>query len=78
MSLDPEATALAALTVCESLLLALNDLNIIPETEILGIVKDAITTLEASAELDGLQSHSDAATLLRQILLNGNSVRRRR
>lgn len=77
-SYDAEATALAALTICESLMLALNDLNIIPQAEIVGIVKDAVVTLEASAELDGRSPHRDAAILLRQIMLNANSVRKSR
>lgn len=76
MSYSPEATALAALTICESLLLALTDLNLIAEAEVVGIVQDAITTLEASDGPD-IRNQQDAAALLRQILLHGNSVRRR-
>lgn len=31
----------AALTICESLLLALSERNILPQSEIIGILKDA-------------------------------------
>ena len=36
-----DVSGTAALAICESLLLALNDRNILPEREIMGILEDA-------------------------------------
>ena len=41
-----DVSGTAALTICESLLLALNERKIIPEREILGILKDAAAAHE--------------------------------
>lgn len=81
MSLDSEASAAAAIALCESLLLALNDLQILPETEILGILNDAAAALDAgSGQLDGSDGSAvnrAAAEIIREIIEGGNSVRRR-
>lgn len=37
----PDVAGIAALSICESLLLARNDRNVLPEGEIMGILKDA-------------------------------------
>ena len=67
----------AALTICESLLLALNDLDIIPEHKIIGILQDAATTHEDAPTGDGLEAmHQGVAMLIRNIIRGGNSVRR--
>jgi hypothetical protein len=68
----------AALAICESLLLALNDRNILPEREIVGILRDAAA---AHANVPGEAGTTDlnkaVATLINGILAGGNSVRRR-
>ena len=67
----------AALTICESLLLALNDLDIIPEHKIVGILQDAATTHENAPGGDGHEAmHEGVALLIRKIIRGGNSVRR--
>lgn len=73
----PDISGTAALAICESLLLALNDRNILPEREIVGILKDA------AAAHDGFPAdHADAAlhravsALINGIIDGGNSVRR--
>ena len=67
----------AALTIVESLLLALNDLDIIPEPKILDILKDAAATHENVPEgTDHESLHKGVASLIRKIVSNGNSVRR--
>ena len=67
----------AALTIVESLLLALNDLDIIPEPKILDILKDAAATHENVPEgTDHEALHKGAASLIRKIIRGGNSVRR--
>ncbi|MCX7288041.1 MAG: hypothetical protein NTW20_10920 [Rhodobacterales bacterium] len=78
MPLVPDVAGTAALAICESLLLALNDRNILPEHEILGILRDAAAAHsndpgnDASADL-----HKAVAALINKILSGGNSVRRR-
>lgn len=73
----PDVAGTAALAICESLLLALNDHNVLPETEILGILKDAAA---AHHEVpDGHEAkalHTAVASLINNILAGGNSVRR--
>jgi len=66
----------AALAICESLLLALNDHKILPESEIVGILRDAADAHEnAPAGTDGALN-SAVARLINAILDGGNSVRR--
>jgi hypothetical protein len=60
---------LAVLAVCESLLLALNDRNVMPESAIVGVLKDAPPGT-------GPQGDHAAAALLRKIIEGRNSVRR--
>lgn len=68
----------AALAICESLLLALNDRNILPEREIVGILEDAAATHENAPPGDGAEAlHVAVAQLIRKIIDGGNSVRRR-
>jgi len=73
---DPHAiSGIAALSICESLLLALNDAKILPEKEILNILVDAAAAHEAP-QIDGqVQLHADVAALINAIIAGGNSVR---
>jgi hypothetical protein len=74
----PDISGTAALAICESLLLALNDAKILPEREILGILKDAAAAHEnVSDDGDDSELHAAVATLINRILEGGNSVRRR-
>ena len=67
----------AALTICESLMLALNDLDIIPEPKIMDILKDAATTHENAPDGDGHEAmHRAVAVLIHKIIDGRNSVRR--
>jgi hypothetical protein len=67
----------AALTICESLLLALNDRKILPESEIMGILTDAAMTHEQAPGGDGMEAmHKAVAVLIHRIIDSGNSVRR--
>jgi hypothetical protein len=68
---------MAALTICEALLLALNDAGILPEKEIMGVLTDAAVTHEnAVGSKADVERHQAAAALLRRIIAGGNSVRR--
>lgn len=70
-------SGIAALSICEALLLALNDANVLPENEIVGILEDAAT---AHKNFDGseaeIKTHLAVATLINCIITGGNSVRR--
>lgn len=67
----------AALSICESLLLALNDRNILPESEIVGILRDAAAAHEFAPDQAQGETHAAVAALINAILAGGNSVRRR-
>ncbi len=70
-------SGIAALTICEALLLALNDADILPEKEIVGVLYDAAATHEnASGTEAELKMHKAVAALLNRIIASGNSVRR--
>jgi hypothetical protein len=74
----PDVAGTAALAICESLLLALNDHNIQPENEILGILRDAQAAhLNTPAEQGNPALHKAVAALIHGILAGGNSVRRK-
>jgi hypothetical protein len=78
MTTIPDAAGHAALAICESLLLALNDRNILPEREIVGILHDAAAAHELAPDSDGqIELHQAVADLINRIIAGGNSVRRR-
>jgi hypothetical protein len=78
MPLVPDVAGTAALAICESLLLALNDRNILPEHEILGILRDAAAAHENHPGKDASSAlHVEVAATINKILSGGNSVRRR-
>ncbi len=67
----------AALSICEALLLALNDAKILPESEIMGVLKDAATTHGLTGGSDAeIESHKAVSALINKIIDGGNSVRR--
>ena len=74
-----DVAGLAALTICESLLLALNDRNILPEDEIVGVLRDAAAAHSTDIDQNGPQAelHQAVAVLINRIVNGGNSVRRR-
>lgn len=77
MPVFPDVAGTAALAICESLLLALNDRNVLPEREIVGILKDAAAAHENAPPGDGTQAmHKAVAELINKIIDGGNSVRR--
>lgn len=70
-------SGIAALSICEALLLALNDAQVLPESEIMGILKDAATSHENAVGTEAdLEMHVAVATLINSIIAGGNSVRR--
>ncbi len=71
-------SGIAALSICEALMLALNDANILPEKEIIGVLSDAAAAHENVPKSDvDFELHQAAAALINQIIVGGNSVRRK-
>lgn len=77
MQSAPDVNGLAALAICESLMLALNDRNILPEREIVGVLKDAASAHQNAPD-NGIsrETHQAVAALINLIIDGGNSVRR--
>lgn len=77
----PEQTdysGIAALSICEALLLAMNDHKLLPESEILGILHDAAAAHDNAVGTDAeMVIHEATAALINKIIAGGNSVRRR-
>lgn len=77
MSSLNDVSGTAALAICESLLLALNDRKVLPEAEILGILEDAALAHTNIPKNDPKAAlHAAVAALINGILDGGNSVRR--
>jgi len=70
-------SGIAALSICEALMLAINDHNLLPEKEIMGVLKDAASAHEnAAGPDDAAEMHKQVALLINRIIAGGNSVRR--
>jgi hypothetical protein len=77
MSDQNNHSGIAALTICEALLLAMNDHNLLPEHEIMGILRDSAATHENGVGSDSeMETHRAVAALINRIIAGGNSVRR--
>lgn len=76
-----DKSGMAALSICEALLLALNDRKVLPEREIVGILHDAAdahenAALSTTASAADKATHMSVANLINKIIDGGNSVRR--
>ena len=79
MPTDIHATAsgLAALSICESLLLAMGDLKLMGENEAIGVITDAASAhRDAGSTADEKALHLAVVTILDRIISGGNSIRR--
>ncbi len=77
MTQPNDVSGTAALAICESLLLALNDRGVLPEHEILGVLRDAATAHQGvPADDEKTALHASVAKLINSIIDGGNSVRR--
>ena len=73
MSEQTNYAGMAALSICEALLLAMNDSKLLPEQEIIGLLRDAAATHEKATGPDA-EMHRAAAALINRIIAGGNSV----
>ena len=77
MSTVNEYSGHAALSICEALLLAMNDGGLLPEHEIVNVLRDAAATHENAKGAEAeTETHRSVAALINQIIAGGNSVRR--
>nr|WP_319250645.1 hypothetical protein [uncultured Celeribacter sp.] len=76
MSTANEHAGQAALSICEALLLAMNDRGLLPELEIVGVLRDAAATHEnAVGTEEEMRAHRSVAALINAIVAGSNSVR---
>ncbi len=69
-------SGMAALSICEALLLAIKDRELLPEHEIVGVLRDAAAAQEAAVgKNDEKEMHRAAAVLINQIIASGYRVR---
>ena len=77
MSTLCEHAGQAALSICEALLLAMNDRGVLPENEIIGVLRDAAASHENAVGTErDMEDHRAVAALINAIIVSGNSVRR--
>ncbi len=77
MTQSKDVSGAAALTIVESLLLALKDRKILPEREIIGILQDAVLAhAEMPETADNPGHHAAVAALINKILAGKNSAPR--
>lgn len=71
------AAGFAALSICESLLLALGELKILGENDVRGILEDAVATHRGAVDTTkDAALHADAATLIEQLLASRKTALR--
>lgn len=75
MPVQTDHAGMAALSICEALMLAMNDRKLLPEHEIMGVLQDAATTHEKATGTDA-ETHRAVAAIINRIIAGGNSVRR--
>lgn len=76
--IDGSAAGLAALSICELLLLALGDGNVMGEREIVGVIADAADAHRFAGKSAGdISRHLEVTAILDRIIAGGNSVRHR-
>lgn len=76
MTVPADVSGTAALTICEAILLALNDHNVLPEREIMGLLRDAAAAHENDDDKADAALHKAVAATINRIIDGGNSVRR--
>jgi hypothetical protein len=77
MTAPHDVAGTAALAICESLLLALNDHKVLPESEIVGVLRDAAAAHANQRPGEDDAKHAAVAALINGILVVGSSARRR-
>jgi len=75
---ETDASGLAALSICEALLLAMHDRKLLPEHEIVGVLRDAAATHEHAGGSEAeIELHQSVANVINAIIASGGLVPRR-
>lgn len=77
--LNGTASGLAALSICESLLVALSELEILTAKDAGGVLKDAASAHHTAAETGAgadAATHREVAAIIDRIIAGGNSIPR--
>ena len=75
ISKNGAASGIAALSICESLLIALSDLKIMGGQEAAGVLRDAASAhRHAGGTGDEAALHREVAAIIERIIAGGNSV----
>lgn len=70
------ASGLAALSICESLIIAMSGLKIIDAKDAVGVITDAASAHRgAGGSPDAIAMHLEVTAILDRILTGGNSIR---
>jgi hypothetical protein len=77
MALSNDIAGQAALTICESLLLSLCERKILPEKEIIGILKDAAAAHEFVPVDEQADRHAAVASMINILLDRLDATHRR-
>lgn len=78
MAENPDPTGAAALSICESMLLCLVDLQVLTDAEVIGLLEDAAAPhLTPGRSPEETATGAAAAALIATIAAGANSVRRR-
>ena len=76
MSTASEHAGQAALSICEALLLAMKERRLLPDHEIVGVLRDAAETHENAVGTESeMERHRAVAAMINAIIAGGNSVR---
>ena len=77
MSTPSKHAGQAALSIIEALLLAMNDRGLLPEHEIVGVLRDAAATHQNAVGTEfETENHRAVAEQINAIISSGNLVRR--
>lgn len=77
MPVQTDHAGMAALSICEALMLAMNDRGLLPEHEIMGVLRDAAAAHENATGTDAeTEAHRGVAMIINRMIAGGNSVRR--
>lgn len=77
MPVQTDHAGMAALSICEALMLAMNDHELLPEREIMGVLRDAAASHENATGTEAeTEAHRAVARIINRIIAGGNSVRR--
>ncbi len=75
-NVEPEAIGLAALTICEALLMVLVEKELIDDNERLALLQDCSEALSQSAsDAQSASLHKSAADIVKFVEANSNSIK---